>query len=171
MLVRKSRTQRALRIKSVLFLAALPALHLPCNCIDWKIMLNNVRRVHTDDAPAALGPYSQAIRTSGLGTIFLSGQIGLDPKTGELKSGFEAQANQAFDNMFAVAKAAMGPLNNLTDPPFAKLTLFLTDLSDFQTVNAIMQQRFKEPYPARSTVQVAALPKGALFEVEGTLAL
>jgi 2-iminobutanoate/2-iminopropanoate deaminase len=134
-------------------------------------MLQNIRRVHTEDAPAALGPYSQAIRTSGLGTIYLSGQLGLDPKTGELKEGIEAQANQAFDNMFAVARAALGPLNNIADPHFAKLTLFLTDLKDFQTVNTIMQARFKEPYPARSTVQVAALPKGAVFEVEGILAL
>jgi 2-iminobutanoate/2-iminopropanoate deaminase len=134
-------------------------------------MLQNIRRVHTEDAPAALGPYSQAIRTSGLGTIYLSGQLGLDPKTGELKSGIEAQANQAFDNMFAVARAAMGPMNSIAEPPFAKLTLFLTDLKDFQTVNTIMQARFKEPYPARSTVQVAALPKGAVFEVEGILAL
>ena len=134
-------------------------------------MLQNIRRVHTEDAPAALGPYSQAIRTSGLGTIYLSGQLGLDPKTGELKSGIEAQANQAFDNLFAVARAAMGPMNNIAEPPFAKLTLFLTDLKDFQTVNTIMQARFKEPYPARSTVQVAALPKGAVFEVEGILAL
>jgi 2-iminobutanoate/2-iminopropanoate deaminase len=134
-------------------------------------MLQNIRRVHTEDAPAALGPYSQGIRTSGLGTIYLSGQIGLDPKTGEMKVGIEAQANQAFDNLFAVAKAAMGPMNNIAEPPFAKLTLFLTDLKDFQTVNTIMQARFKEPYPARSTVQVSALPKGAVFEVEGILAL
>jgi 2-iminobutanoate/2-iminopropanoate deaminase len=134
-------------------------------------MLQNIRRVQTDDAPAALGPYSQAIRTSGLGTIFLSGQIGLDPKTGEMKAGFEAQVNQAFDNLFAVAHAAMGPMNNIAEPPFAKLTLFLTDLKDFATVNAVMEARFKQPYPARSTVEVSALPKGALFEVEGILAL
>ncbi len=133
-------------------------------------MLDKLRRVQTEDAPAALGPYSQAIRTSGLGTIYCSGQIGLDPKTGELKSGVEAQANQAFDNLFAVGKAAMGPLGNFAEPPFAKLTLFLTDLKDFQTVNTIMQARFKEPYPARSTVQVSALPKGAVFEVEGIIA-
>lgn len=133
------------------------------------MMLQQLRRVQTDEAPAALGPYSQAIRTSGLGTIYISGQLGLDPKTGELKSGIEAQVNQAFDNLFAVAKAAMGPLGSVAEPPFAKLTLFLTDLKDFQTVNTIMQARFKEPYPARSTVQVAALPKGALFEVEAIL--
>jgi reactive intermediate/imine deaminase len=134
-------------------------------------MLANVRRVHTEDAPAALGPYSQAIRTSGLGTIYLSGQLGLDPKTGELRQGFEAQVNQAFDNLFAVARAAMGPMNTIAEPPFAKLTLFLTDLNDFATVNTVMQARFKEPYPARSTVQVSALPKGGAFEVEGILAL
>ncbi len=134
-------------------------------------MLQNIRRVHTEDAPAALGPYSQAIRTSGLGTIYLSGQIGLDPKTGAMREGFDAQCNQAFDNLFAVAKAALGPMNNIAEPPFAKLTLFLTDLNDFATVNAVMQARFKEPYPARSTVQVSALPKGAIFEVEGILAL
>jgi reactive intermediate/imine deaminase len=132
-------------------------------------MLQNLRRVHTDEAPAALGPYSQAVRTSGLGTIYLSGQIGLDPKTSELRDGIEAQVNQAFDNLMAVAKAAIGPVSTFADPPFAKLTLFLTDLKDFQTVNTIMQARFKEPYPARSTVQVSALPKGALFEVEAIL--
>jgi reactive intermediate/imine deaminase len=131
-------------------------------------MLEKLRRVHTEDAPAALGPYSQGVRT--LGAIYLSGQIGLDPKTGQMKEGIEAQVNQAFDNLMAVARAAMGPLGNFAEPPFAKLTLFLTDLKDFQTVNTIMQARFKEPYPARSTVQVSALPKGALFEVEAVIA-
>jgi 2-iminobutanoate/2-iminopropanoate deaminase len=120
--------------------------------------------IHTDKAPAAIGPYSQAISANFAfkGTVvFCSGQIGLDPTTGNLRDGFEAQVDQAFANMKAVVEAAGGNLGGIV-----KLTLFLTDLSNFTTVNAKMETLFAKPYPARSTVGVASLPKGALFEVE-----
>ncbi|TAG46205.1 MAG: RidA family protein [Burkholderiales bacterium] len=125
--------------------------------------------IHTDKAPAALGPYSQAISANFAfkGTVvFCSGQIGLDPVTGNMKEGFEAQVDQAFANMQAVIKAAGADLSGVV-----KLTLFLTDLSNFATVNAKMEALFQKPYPARSTVGVSALPKGALFEVEAIVTL
>jgi len=121
--------------------------------------------VSTAAAPAAIGPYSQAIRT-GL-VVFTSGQIGLDPKTGELVgANFEAQVRQSFRNLDAVARAAGGSLAHAV-----KFTLFLTDLAQFSTVNQIMSEVVPQPYPARSTVGVASLPKGALFEVEAVLVL
>ena len=123
------------------------------------------RVIHTELAPAAIGPYSQAIASQRL--IFTSGQIGLDPVTGALVSGgFEAQVRQAFANLEAVLKAAgASPAHVL------KLTLFLTDLGQFATANAIMQELFSEPYPARSTVGVASLPRAAEFEVEALASL
>jgi len=125
----------------------------------------NKEIVSTPTAPAAIGPYSQAVRT-GL-VVFTSGQIGLDPKTGELVSGeFEPQVRQAFANLAAVAAAAGGSLAQAV-----KFSLFLTDLSKFATVNQIMSEVVPKPYPARSTVGVASLPKGALFEVEAVLVL
>ncbi len=121
--------------------------------------------VATSAAPAAIGPYSQAIKTGRV--VFSSGQIGLDPATGELVSGdIEAQARQAFRNLSAVAGAAGGSLGDAV-----KVTLFLTDLAHFAKVNQIMAELVPKPYPARSTVGVAALPKGALFEVEAILVL
>lgn len=121
--------------------------------------------VSTTAAPAAIGPYAQAIKT-GL-VVFTSGQIGLDPKTGELVGGgFEPQVRQAFANLAAVAQAAGGSLAHAV-----KFTLFLTDLAQFATVNRIMGEVVPQPYPARSTVGVASLPKGALFEVEAVLVL
>ena len=121
--------------------------------------------ISTPAAPAAIGPYSQAVKT-GL-VVFTSGQIGLDPKTGELVSAeFEPQVRQAFGNLAAVAKAAGGSLAHAV-----KFSLFLTDLSKFATVNQIMSEVVPQPYPARSTVGVASLPKGALFEVEAVLVL
>jgi len=120
--------------------------------------------VNTDDAPAALGPYSQAVKTGEL--VFLSGQIPLVPETMELVgSGIEEQAHQVFKNLQAVASAAGSELNNA-----AKLTIYLTDLGMFAAVNEIMSSYFEEPYPARATVEVSALPKGALIEVEAVLA-
>lgn len=125
----------------------------------------NKEIVSTTAAPAAIGPYSQAVRT-GL-VVFTSGQIGLDPHTGELvSSDFEPQVRQAFANLAAVAEAAGGSLAHAV-----KLSLFLTDLSKFATVNQIMGESVPQPYPARSTVGVASLPKGALFEVEAVLVL
>jgi len=123
--------------------------------------------IHTDKAPAAVGPYSQAVAITAGKTVYLSGQIGLEPDTGELVSeNFDAQVRQAFSNMIAVVEAAGGTLANVV-----KLTLFLTDLGRFAAVNAIMAELMPEPFPARSTVGVAALPKGAQFEVEAVLAL
>jgi len=123
--------------------------------------------IHTDRAPAAVGPYSQAVAASAGKTVYLSGQIGLEPDTGELASeNFDAQVRQAFANMIAVIGAAGGTLENVV-----KLTLFLTDLGRFAAVNAIMAELMPEPFPARSTIGVASLPKGAQFEVEAVLAL
>ena len=121
--------------------------------------------VQSPDAPAAIGPYSQAIRVGD--TLWMSGQIPLDPKSMQIvEGGIEAQARRAFDNLKAVAEAAGGSLDKVV-----RTGLFLTDLSDFAVVNAVMQEYFSAPYPARSTIQVAALPKGAAFEVEATMVL
>jgi reactive intermediate/imine deaminase len=123
--------------------------------------------IQTNAAPAAVGPYSQAVAVQGSKTVYLSGQIGLSPTTGELVSdNFEAQARQCFANMEAVITEAGGTLENI-----AKLTLYLTDLSKFATVNAIMADVIPQPFPARSTLGVASLPKGAQVEVEAILVL
>ena len=125
----------------------------------------NKEIVSTNAAPAAIGPYSQAVKT-GL-VVFLSGQVGLDPATKELVSNvFEDQVRQAFRNLAAVAKASGGSLANAV-----KLTLFLTDLDKFAKVNEIMAELVPQPFPARSTIGVASLPKGAQFEVEAILVL
>ena len=118
--------------------------------------------IHTSAAPAALGPYSQGIRAGQ--TVYLSGQLGLDPGTGNLRDTVDAQIDQAFLNLRAVAVAAGASLDDAV-----KLTLFLTDLANFAKVNETMARHFKQPYPARSTVQVSALPKGAGFEVEAVV--
>ena len=120
--------------------------------------------INTNGAPAAIGPYSQAIQVAN--TIYTSGQIGLDPASGQLVEGFENQVHRAFKNLQAVAEAAGGSLANVV-----KFTLFLTDLGQFAKANAIMQEYVPEPYPARSTVGVASLPRGAEFEVEAILVL
>lgn len=125
----------------------------------------NKEIVSTSAAPKAIGPYSQAVKT-GL-VVFASGQVGLDPVTGELVSGeFEAQVRQAFRNLEAVAQAAGATLAQAV-----KFTLFLTDLGQFGKVNQIMAEVVPQPYPARSTVGVASLPKGAQFEVEAIFVL
>ncbi len=125
--------------------------------------------IHTELAPAAIGPYSQAVSVN-LETadkmIFCSGQIGLDPATGNLREGFDAQVDQALANLQAVIAAAHGTLGGIV-----KLTLFLTDLANFTTVNAKMEALLSKPYPARSTIGVASLPKGALFEIEAIVVL
>jgi 2-iminobutanoate/2-iminopropanoate deaminase len=116
--------------------------------------------VQTTKAPAAIGPYSQAIVANGV--AYLSGQLGMDPATGQLvEGGFEAQVRQAFKNLEELTKASGSSLDQCL-----KLTLFLTDLAHFATVNQIMQERFSAPFPARSTIGVASLPRAALFEVE-----
>lgn len=123
--------------------------------------------IHTTAAPAAVGPYSQAVAVDPGKTVYLSGQIGLEPGTGELVSeNFEAQVRQAFANMQAVVQEAGGSLENIV-----KLTLFLTDLSKFASANAIMAELIPQPFPARSTIGVASLPKGAQFEVEAILVI
>ncbi len=125
--------------------------------------------IHTDNAPAAIGPYSQAISVVLAGTnkvVYCSGQIGLDPATGNLRDGFDAQVDQALANMQAVLAAAGATTNQVV-----KLTLFLTDLGNFAAANAKMEALFQKPYPARSTVGVASLPKGAQFEIEAIAAI
>lgn len=121
--------------------------------------------INTSNAPAAIGPYSQAVKVGNI--VYFSGQIPLDPATGNVvEGGIEAQARRAFENLKAVAEAAGGSLDRIV-----RVGLFLTDLGEFATVNAVMQEYFKAPYPARSTIQVAALPKGVGFEVEATMVL
>ena len=121
--------------------------------------------IHTADAPAAIGTYSQAINAGGL--VFLSGQIPLDPATMEIVDGdFEARARRVFDNLKAVTEAAGGCLDQIV-----KLTIYLTDLGNFATVNEVMADYFTEPYPARAALGVAALPKGTDVEAEAVLAL
>jgi reactive intermediate/imine deaminase len=123
------------------------------------------KAIHTKEAPAAIGPYSQAIRAGHI--VYTSGQIALDPGTGQMvEGGIDAQARRAFSNLKAVAEASGGTLADCV-----KLTLFLTDLGQFGRVNEIMQEYFTEPFPARSTVGVASLPRGALFEVEAVMVL
>lgn len=117
--------------------------------------------ISTDQAPQAIGTYSQAVKAGN--TVYLSGQIPLVPRTMELVSDqFEEQAVQVFENLSAVIEAAGGTLQDLV-----KLKIFLTDLSHFATVNSVMERYFQPPYPARAAVGIAALPKGALIEVEG----
>ena len=121
--------------------------------------------VSTSAAPAAIGPYSQAVRAGN--TLWLSGQVPLDPVTKELVQGdIETQARRVFDNIKAVVAAAGANLDAVV-----KTTIFLTDLSHFALVNKVMAEYFREPYPARSTVGVAALPRGAQVEVECIVAL
>ncbi len=119
-----------------------------------------MEKITTPNAPAAIGPYSQAIKTNGM--LFASGQIPIDPATGNIVSGgIENQALQAFNNVRNLLEAAGTTMSNVV-----KVTVFMADMNDFATVNTIYAQYFTEPYPARSAVAVKALPKGALIEVE-----
>ena len=121
--------------------------------------------IHSDHAPAAIGPYSQATRAGNM--VFFSGQIPLDPATGNLVEGdIAAQARRAFDNLKAVCEAAGGTMDDIV-----RVGLYLTDLSQFAAVNAVMADYFSAPYPARSTIEVPALPKGAVFEVDAVMVL
>ena len=121
--------------------------------------------IQTASAPAAIGPYSQAVRAGQ--TVFLSGQIPLDPATGEVVAGdIDAQTRRAFDNLKAVCETAGGSLDDVQ-----RLGLYLTDLSQFAAVNAVMSEYFAAPYPARSTIEVSGLPKGVMFEVDAILVL
>lgn len=117
--------------------------------------------IHTEEAPEAIGTYSQAIKTGE--TLYLSGQIPLDPKTMTLIDGdFRAQTQQVFTNLAAVCKAANGSLNNIV-----KLNIYLTDLSNFAVVNEVMAEFFEQPYPARAAIGINELPKGSLVEADG----
>ncbi|MDQ3038473.1 MAG: RidA family protein [Pseudomonadota bacterium] len=119
----------------------------------------------TERAPAAIGPYSQAVRAGNL--VFLSGQIPLDPVTGVLVEGdISVQIRRAFDNIKAVCEAAGGSMDEIV-----RVGLYLTDLAQFAAVNTVMAEYFQAPYPARSTIEVPALPKGADFEVDAVLVL
>jgi reactive intermediate/imine deaminase len=121
--------------------------------------------IHSDAAPKAIGPYSQAIRAGD--TVYLSGQIPLDPATMTIvEGGIEAQATRVFENLKAVAAAAGGTLDDAV-----RVTIFLTDLGQFAVVNEIMARYFREPYPARVTIGVASLPRGAAIEVDAVLHL
>ena len=121
--------------------------------------------IQTDKAPAAIGPYSQAVRAGD--TVYLSGQIPLDPSTGLMVEGdITAQARRSFENLKAVCEAAGGSLGDIV-----RLGLYLTDLDNFAAVNAVMSEFFQAPYPARSTVEVSGLPRGARFEVDAVMVL
>ena len=121
--------------------------------------------IHTDDAPAAIGTYSQAVKVGN--TVYLSGQIPLDPKTMAMNNAtIEDEIHQVFKNLTAVAKASGGTLANLV-----KLNVFLTDLGHFAKVNEIMGQYFQQPYPARAAIGVASLPRGSRVEADGVLVL
>lgn len=116
--------------------------------------------IHTENAPAAIGTYSQAVRVGS--TIYLSGQTPLDPKTMELVAGdFEAQTRQVFENLKAVATAAGATLNDAV-----RVAIYVTDLGNFPIVNRVMAEYFQQPYPARSTIGVASLPRGAAVEID-----
>ena len=120
--------------------------------------------INTDKAPAAIGTYSQAIKAGN--TVYLSGQIPLDPKSMELVEGFEAQTVQVFENLKAVAEAAGGSLADIV-----KLNIFLTDLGNFASVNEVMSRYFQQPYPARAAIGINALPKGAQVEMDAVMVL
>lgn len=121
--------------------------------------------IHSDRAPAAIGPYSQAVRAGN--TVYCSGQTPLDPTTGALVEGdISVQARQAFDNLKAVCEAAGGSFDDVV-----RVGLYLTDLGQFSQVNAVMAEYFSTPYPARSTIGVAALPRDAAFEVDAVMVL
>ena len=120
--------------------------------------------IQTQGAPAAIGTYSQAVKVGS--TVYLSGQIGLDPERMELVDGIEAQVKRVFTNLKAVTEAAGGSMKDIV-----KLNIFLTDLSHFALVNSIMAEYFSEPYPARAAVGVASLPKGALVEADAIMEL
>ena len=121
--------------------------------------------ISTDQAPAAIGPYSQAVRAGN--TVYFSGQIPLDPASGMLVEGdISTQTRRVFDNLKAVAEAAGGSFDR-----FVRVGIYMTDLANFTAVNAVMNEYFQQPYPARSTIEVAGLPKGAQVEVDAIMVL
>ena len=121
--------------------------------------------ISTNKAPAAIGPYSQAIQWGDV--VFISGQVAFIPSTGELNNNtFESEVNQVIDNLDAICKEAGGSLDNIL-----KLSIFLTDLSNFDAVNDLMKKRFSEPFPARSTIEVSRLPKDVNIEMDAILSI
>lgn len=126
--------------------------------------MSNKKYIQTPDAPAAIGTYSQAVRVDH--TVYLSGQIGLDPSTMQMVEGIDAQIHRVFQNIRAVATAAGGSMDDVV-----KINIFLTDLGNFAKVNEIMATYFHQPYPARAAVGVASLPRGALVEADGVMYL
>lgn len=123
------------------------------------------QRIYSEKAPKVIGTYSQAIKSGN--RVYISGQIGLDPETGELVTeNVEREAQQAFSNLKNIVEVAGGQMDNIV-----KMTVYLMDFNDYDMVNALMQTLFEQPYPARAVVQVAGLPKGARFEVEAIMVL
>ncbi len=123
--------------------------------------------ISTPHAPAAIGTYSQAVKVAGaIETVYLSGQIPLDPETMQMVSGFDNEVKQVFDNLQAVCAAAGGSLNDLV-----KVNVYLLDLVNFAKVNEIMATYFSQPYPARAAIGVASLPRGAQVEIEGVMVI
>ncbi|MGE0356360.1 MAG: RidA family protein [Burkholderiales bacterium] len=120
--------------------------------------------IATPEAPAAIGTYSQAVRAGD--TVYLSGQIPLDPKTMQLAEGFENQVRRVFENLLAVCRAAGGDFGDVV-----RVTVYLTDLADFAKVNEVMATYFREPYPARAAIGVASLPRGAAVEIDAVMHL
>jgi len=126
--------------------------------------MSNRSVISTSNAPAAIGTYSQAVRAGN--TVYISGQIGLDPATMTMVEGFEAQTERVFDNLKAVAEAAGGSLSDAV-----KLTIYLTDLANFAKVNEVMARYFAQPYPARAAVGIKELPKGGVVEADAILVI
>lgn len=126
--------------------------------------MSNKITVQTQAAPAAIGTYSQAVRVGS--TVYLSGQIGLDPETMQMVDGIDAQIHRVFKNLKAVSEAAGSGLNEIV-----KINIYLTDLSNFSNVNEIMAMYFQQPYPARAAIGVSQLPRGALVEADGVLVI
>lgn len=124
------------------------------------------KTIQSPDAPQAIGTYSQAIRVNGGDTVYLSGQIGLNPSSMQMMAGIEGQIQQVLSNLKAVATASGGSLSDIV-----KLNVYLTDLSNFEKVNTAMASYFDKPYPARAAIGVAALPRGALVEMDAVMVL
>ena len=144
--------------KLLLILCTIPVI--PNNLYSEESKKMSKEIISTDNAPQAIGPYSQAVKTGNL--IFISGQIPLDPKTGDIVDGtIEDQANQVLENIKSICEAAGHGLEDIV-----KITIFLTDLGNFATVNEVMKKYFKEPYPARATVEISGLPLGVEVEIE-----
>jgi len=123
-----------------------------------------LKTISTSEAPAAIGTYSQAVRAGD--TVYLSGQIPLDPKTMQLVDGFENQVKRVFDNLRAVCRAAGGDFDRVV-----RITVYLTDLANFAKVNEVMATYFREPYPARAAIGVSQLPRGSLVEIDAVMHL